>query len=47
MTVAQLIELLSHLDQDAQVWVSQNGGEYVGDLSGEIEVVDGRVTFMD
>ncbi len=47
MTVAQLMELLSQLDQDAEVWVSQNGGEYEGDLSGEIEVIDGRVTFMD
>lgn len=47
MTVSQLIALLSQLDQDAQVWVSQNGGEYEGDLSGEIEVTDGRVMFMD
>jgi hypothetical protein len=47
MTVAQLIELLQQLPQDAEVWLSQNGGEYEGDMSGDVEVADGRVTFLD
>jgi hypothetical protein len=47
MTVADLIALLQQLPQDAEVWLSQNGGEYLGDMSGDIEVTDGRVTFLD
>jgi hypothetical protein len=47
MTIADLIALLQQLPQDADVWVSQNGGEYEGDMSGDIEVADGRVTFLD
>jgi len=47
MTVADLIALLQQLPQDAEVWLSQNGGEYEGDMSGDIEVTDGRVTFLD
>lgn len=47
MTVADLIQQLQQLPQDAEVWVSQNGGEYVSDMSGDIEVADGRVTFLD
>ena len=47
MTVSDLIALLQQLPQDAEVWVSQNGGEYEGDMSGAVEVADGRVTFLD
>jgi hypothetical protein len=47
MTVADLIALLQQLPQDAEVWLSQNGGEYEGDMSGDVEVADGRVTFLD
>lgn len=47
MTVADLITLLQQLPQDAEVWLSSNGGEYLGDMSGEVEVEDGRVTFLD
>lgn len=47
MTVAELIQQLQQLPQDAEVWVSQNGGEYLGDMSGDVEVADGRVTFLD
>lgn len=47
MTVAELIQQLQQLPQDAEVWLSQNGGEYVGDMSGDLEVQDGRVTFLD
>jgi hypothetical protein len=47
MTVAELIQQLQQLPQDAEVWLSQNGGEYLGDMSGDIEVTDGRVTFLD
>jgi hypothetical protein len=47
MTIADLIALLQQLPQDAEVWLSQNGGEYEGDMSGDIEVTDGRVTFLD
>ncbi len=47
MTVADLIALLQQLPQDADVWVSQNGGEYLGDMSGDVDVQDGRVTFLD
>lgn len=47
MTVADLIAQLQQLPQDAEVWVSQNGGEYLGDMSGDVEVADGRVVFLD
>ena len=47
MLVRELIELLSQLDGESQIMVSQNGGEYEGEMSGEIEVVDGAVWFMD
>jgi hypothetical protein len=47
MLVRELIELLSQLDGDSEIMVSQNGGEYEGDMSGDIEVTDGRVTFLD
>jgi hypothetical protein len=47
MTVAELIQQLQQLPQDAEVWLSQNGGEYLGDMSGDMEVTDGRVTFLD
>ena len=47
MTIADLIALLQQLPQDAEVWLSQNGGEYESDMSGDIEVTDGRVTFLD
>jgi hypothetical protein len=47
MIVSDLIALLQQLPQDAEVWVSQNGGEYEGDMSGDVEVADGRVTFLD
>jgi hypothetical protein len=47
MTVADLIALLQQLPQDADVWVSQNGGEYLGDMSGDVDVTDDRVTFLD
>jgi hypothetical protein len=47
MKVKELIELLSQLDGDMEIYVSQNGGEYQGDMSGEVEVVDGVVWFLD
>ena len=47
MLVRELIELLSQLDGESEIMVSQNGGEYDGDFSGEVEVVDGVVWFMD
>ena len=47
MLVRELIELLSQLDGESQIMVSQNGGEYEGEMSGEIEVVDGVVWFLD
>jgi hypothetical protein len=47
MLVRELIELLSQLDGESEIMVSQNGGEYEGDFSGEVEVVDGVVWFMD
>jgi hypothetical protein len=47
MLVRELIELLSQLDGESQIMVSQNGGEYVSEFSGEIEVGDGDVWFMD
>ena len=47
MTIADLIAQLQQLPQDAEVWVSQNGGEYLGDMSGDVEITEGRVTFLD
>jgi hypothetical protein len=47
MLVRELIELLSQLDGESEIMVSQNGGEYESDFSGEVEVVDGVVWFMD
>jgi hypothetical protein len=47
MTVADLIAQLQQLPQDAEVWVSQNGGEYLSDMSGNVDVQDGRVVFLD
>lgn len=47
MLVRELIELLSQLDGDSEIMVSQNGGEYLGDMSGEVDVQDGRVIFLD
>ena len=47
MLVRELIELLSQLDGESEIMVSQNGGEYQGEMSGEIEVVDGVVWFLD
>ena len=48
MKVKDLIELLSKLDQDKEVMMEQNGGEYVSDLS-NMRVVEGdeRVWLMD
>ena len=48
MKVKELIELLSKLDQDKEVMMEQNGGEYVSDLS-NMKVVEGdeRVWLMD
>ena len=40
MKVRDLIELLSKLDGDKEVWMEQNGGEYVSDLD-NMKVVDG------
>lgn len=47
MQVRELIELLSQLDGDMEIMLSQNGGEYEGEMSGEVEVVDGQVWFLD
>ena len=47
MLVRELIELLSQLDGESEIMVSQNGGEYLRDMSGEVEVQDGRVIFLD
>jgi len=47
MKVKELIELLSQLDGESEIMLSQNGGEYEGEMSGEIEVVDGVVWFLD
>lgn len=48
MLVRELIELLSKLDQDKEVMMEQNGGEYVSDLD-NMKVVEGeeRVWLMD
>ena len=48
MKVRDLVELLSKLDQDKEVMMEQNGGEYVSDLS-NMKVVEGdeRVWLMD
>jgi hypothetical protein len=47
MLVRELIELLSQLDGEMEIMVSQNGGEYEGDFSGEVTVDEGRVWFLD
>jgi hypothetical protein len=47
MSVRELIELLSQLDGEMEIMVSQNGGEYEGDFSGEVTVDEGRVWFLD
>ena len=47
MLVRELIELLSQLDGESQIMLSQNGGEYEGEMSGEVEVADGVVWFLD
>ena len=47
MLVRELIELLSKLDEESVIMLSSNGGEYEGEMSGEIEVVDGEVWFLD
>lgn len=47
MLVRELVELLLQMDQDAVLMVSQNGGEYAGEMSGEVEVADGEVWLMD
>jgi hypothetical protein len=47
MRVQELIELLSELDGDMEIYLSQNGGEYEGEMSGDFQVVDGVVWFMD
>lgn len=47
MKVQELIELLSQLDEESEIMVSQNGGEYEGEFSGEVEVEDGVVWFLD
>ena len=48
MKVRDLIELLSKLDQDKEVMMEQNGGEYVSDLE-NMKIVEGdeRVWLMD
>jgi hypothetical protein len=48
MKVKELIELLSKLDQDKEVMMEQNGGEYVSDLE-NMKVVEGdeRVWLLD
>jgi hypothetical protein len=47
MTVADLIALLQQLPQDADVWLSSNGGEFLGVMSGKVDVTDDCVTFLD
>jgi hypothetical protein len=47
MTVQELIEILSQFDGEMEIMVSQNGGEYEGDFSGEVTVDQGRVWFLD
>jgi hypothetical protein len=47
MTVRELIEILSQFDGEMEIMVSQNGGEYEGDFSGEVTVDQGRVWFLD
>lgn len=48
MKVKELIELLSKLDQEKEVMMEQNGGEYVSDLE-NMKIVEGeeRVWLMD
>jgi len=47
MLVRELLELLSQLDGEAEVRLSQAGGEYESELSGEFEVEPGVVRFLD
>jgi len=47
MKVKELIELLSKLDEESEIMLSSNGGEYEGTMSGNIEVKDGEVWFLD
>ena len=48
MTVRELIELLSQFDQESEVQMVQNGGEYGSDVSFlEAEVCDGVVMLRD
>ncbi len=47
MKVKELIELLSKLDGESKIMLSSNGGEYEDEMSGEIEVKDGEVWFLD
>jgi len=47
MKVKELIELLSKLDEESVIMLSSNGGEYEGEMSGGVEVVDGGVWFLD
>lgn len=47
MSVRELMEILSQLDGDMQIMVSQNGGEYEGEFSGEVTVDEGVVWFLD
>lgn len=48
MKVKELIELLSKLDQEKEVMMEQNGGEYVSDLENmKVQEWNGQVWLMD
>ena len=47
MKVKELIEILSQFDEESEIMVSQNGGEYEGEFSGEVTVDNGIVWFLD
>jgi hypothetical protein len=47
MTVADLIALLQQFPKYADVWLSSNGGEFLGAMSGKVDVTNDRVTFLD
>lgn len=47
MLVRELIELLSQFDGESEIMVSQNGGEYEGEFSGEVTVDKGVVWILD
>jgi hypothetical protein len=48
MKVKELIELLSQVDGESELKMSQNGGEYHSDMEFlEIEVRDGVVWLLD